>query len=58
MPAGTPRLAKQLTTLKLSSIWALMVQLHVDTHVLPDAAFIANSPVLSWACNNTAKLQG
>ena len=35
-----------------------MAQLEMDCTALPDAAFIAGSSVVSWACNNTAKIQG
>ncbi|KAI8462978.1 MAG: hypothetical protein J3K34DRAFT_527354 [Monoraphidium minutum] len=55
-PTGAPLVARQLMRLKLSALWALMVAFPEPLPAPFEGAFIAGSPVLSWAANNTAKL--
>ncbi|KAG2483517.1 hypothetical protein HYH03_017624 [Edaphochlamys debaryana] len=55
-PTGAPLVAEQLMRLRLSAVWALMVAFEGPLPVGFEGAFIRNSPVLSWAGNNTAKL--
>ena len=52
-PAGAPHLAQQMSRMKLSSIWALMVAWDDPLPVEFEGAFVDGSPVLSWAGNNS-----
>ncbi|GIL48091.1 hypothetical protein Vafri_4787 [Volvox africanus] len=56
-PAGSPRVAEQLMRLRLNAVWALMVAFDGPVPAPFEGAFIQGSPVLSWAGNNTAKMQ-
>jgi hypothetical protein len=56
---GAPLVAQQLMRLRLSAVWAVMVAFKGS--VQPpgglEGAFVRGSTVLSWAANNSAKLQ-
>eukprot|EP00879_Flechtneria_rotunda_P022075 GHRR01023291.1.p1 GENE.GHRR01023291.1~~GHRR01023291.1.p1 ORF type:complete len:455 (+),score=135.96 GHRR01023291.1:291-1655(+) len=58
-PSGAPAIAKQLMKLRLSAVWVTMVAFEQPVRVPArmEGAFIQGSHVLSWAGNNTAKLQ-
>ncbi|KAG2436952.1 hypothetical protein HXX76_006468 [Chlamydomonas incerta] len=56
-PTGAPKVAEQLMRLRLNAVWCLMVAFDGPLPVNFEGAFIQGSPVLSWAANNTAKLE-
>ncbi|KXZ45236.1 hypothetical protein GPECTOR_57g526 [Gonium pectorale] len=56
-PTGAPLVAEQLMRLRLNAVWALMVAFDGPVPAPFEGAFVQGSPVLSWAGNNTAKLQ-
>jgi hypothetical protein len=58
-PTGAPRVAQQLMKLRLSAVWACMLALPAGLPEMAalEGAFVRGDPVLSWAANNTAKLQ-
>ncbi|KAG2425864.1 hypothetical protein HYH02_014928 [Chlamydomonas schloesseri] len=56
-PTGAPKVAEQLMRLKLNAVWCLMVAFDGPLPVNFEGAFVQGSPVLSWAANNTAKLE-
>ena len=56
-PTGAAKTFRQLRSLKLSAIWALMVELE-GVDLLPEGfegAFLEDDATLSWVGNNTAK---
>jgi predicted NAD/FAD-dependent oxidoreductase len=57
-PAGAPLLAQQMSRMKLSSIWALMVAWDSPLPVDFEGAFVDSSPILSWAGNSSRLLAG
>ncbi|CAM8932070.1 unnamed protein product [Rhodiola kirilowii] len=56
--SGLPLIAKQMKSLDLSSIWALMAAFEdpLPTPVPLDGAFVEGVDSLSWMANNTEKL--
>eukprot|EP00198_Chlamydomonas_reinhardtii_P003837 XP_001693173.1 predicted protein [Chlamydomonas reinhardtii] len=56
-PTGAPKVAEQLMRLKLNAVWCLMVAFDGPLPVNFEGAFIQGSSILSWAANNTAKLE-
>ncbi len=58
-PTGAPLVAQQLMKLRLSAVWTVMLALPQGLPSMSafEGAFVQDDPMLSWAANNTAKLQ-
>ncbi|KAJ9527524.1 hypothetical protein QJQ45_025751 [Haematococcus lacustris] len=56
-PAGAPRVARQLMSLRLNAVWVLLVAFRQPLDPGFEGAFIQGCPLLSWAASNTRKLE-